>query len=130
MSADAGTVRFVDSVGAKDDLNSTLRLDPDGGVDPLGWSVSFLAYDPPPTTGPGCAEGFVSASRYCSTGDAPPAALLIDLGAGDDSVALVNEQPAAPAMTCCDPTIAAPFTSGPPRPVGRRSHGPGACAQS
>jgi Ca2+-binding RTX toxin-like protein len=96
VSADAGTVRFVDDAGAKDDLNSTLRLDPDGGIDPLGWSVSFLAYDPPLTTGPGCAEGFVSASRYCSTGDAPPAALQIDLGAGDDSVALINEQPAAP----------------------------------
>jgi hypothetical protein len=96
VSADAGTVRFVDDAGVKDELYSTLRLDPDGGVDPLGWSVSFLEYDPTLTTGPGCEQGFVSASRYCSTGATPPAALQIDLGAGDDAVEVINEQPTAP----------------------------------
>lgn len=93
VSLDAGTVRFVDGAGAKDDLHSTLRFDADGGVDPLGWSVSFLEYDPPLT---GCEQGFVSASRYCATGGVPPGALQIDLGAGDDAVDLVNEQPTAP----------------------------------
>jgi RTX calcium-binding nonapeptide repeat (4 copies) len=96
VSLEAGSIRFADPAGANDELTSTLRFDPDGGVDPLGWSVSFLEFDPPLVTGPGCEVGFVSASRFCSSGGAPPATLRIDLGAGDDAVELVNEQPTAP----------------------------------
>ena len=84
-TADGGTARFVDPVGARDVLAADLELvDRTPDVDPQGWSVSFLQYDPAATWGPGCQEGFVG--TLCPFGASPPGAIAIDLGAGDDEL--------------------------------------------
>jgi Ca2+-binding RTX toxin-like protein len=84
-TSDGGTARFADPAGAKDVLAADLELvDEMPNVDPPGWSVSFLQFDPPATWGGGCQEGFVG--TLCAFGASPPAAIEIDLGAGDDQL--------------------------------------------
>jgi hypothetical protein len=84
-TADGGTARFADPSGARDVLAADLEfVDRTPDVDPQGWSVSFLQYDPPATWGAGCQEGFVG--TLCPFGASPPGAIVVDLGAGDDEL--------------------------------------------
>ena len=97
-AAAAGTVTpagFSDPGGAADDLVVDLQFEAETpSVDPPGWSVSYLGSVTP---GPGCGAGFVGA--ICAFGAAPPGALAVDLGAGDDQLQLGLEADAAAATT-------------------------------
>ena len=86
-TAEAGTVRFADPAGASDRLSATLDLVDGSSPDPAGWNVVFYAVGEPQTTpGAGCAGGFVGV--VCALGATAPAALAVDLGAGDDVLEL------------------------------------------
>ena len=86
-SAEAGTVRFADAAGASDRLSATIDLVDGSSPDPAGWNVVFYAVgEPQATPGAGCVAGFVGV--LCALGATAPAALTVDLGAGDDALEL------------------------------------------
>jgi Ca2+-binding RTX toxin-like protein len=86
-TAEAGTVRFADAAGASDRLSATLDLVDGSSPDPAGWNVVFYAVgEPQATPGAGCVAGFVGV--LCALGATAPAALTVDLGAGDDALEL------------------------------------------
>ncbi|MEV4421829.1 hypothetical protein AB0L40_17870 [Patulibacter sp. NPDC049589] len=93
---DGTTVRFVDPVGAADDLKASISSVPqENDVERLGgWRVGFLQYDPATTPGAGCQVGFVS--TICPTGGTVPG-VAIDLGGGNDQLE-IGTNPAAPGL--------------------------------